>query len=116
SVPYPWLKAPLPHSYARKTVAAVQGVALTVAVILPHPEALAAVAAALGTLAWSFARDTLWLARQARVGRGVASVADTRPTGAAPRFRQVSVAGLCRRTGLVVGEQGQAGDEGGDLG
>ena len=100
SVPFPWLKAPLPPSYARKTVAAVQGVALTVAVILPHPEALAAVAAALITLTWSFARDILWLARKAR--RGVAIVAGTQPTMAARIGLDNLDDGPHGRTGLVI--------------
>jgi phosphatidylglycerophosphate synthase len=80
SVPYPWLKVPLPPSQARKIVAAVQGVALTAAVVLPHPEAPAATAAALVALTWSFARDIRWLARKAHAGRG----ADTQPAIAAP--------------------------------
>lgn len=80
SAPCPWLKAPLPPSQARKIVAAVQGVALTAAVVLPHPEALTATAAALVTLTWSFARDIRWLARNARADVG----ADTQPAMAGP--------------------------------
>ena len=61
----PWLKAPLYPSMARKAVAAIQGVVLVAAVsgVLPHPLTFAAVAVALGTLLWSFGRDTLWLAQ-----------------------------------------------------
>ncbi|KDN16180.1 CDP-alcohol phosphatidyltransferase family protein [Amycolatopsis rifamycinica] len=61
----PWLTAPLYPSMARKTVAAVQGVVLVVAVseLLPSPVTLAAVALALASLVWSFGRDVGWLAR-----------------------------------------------------
>jgi phosphatidylglycerophosphate synthase len=69
SVPLPWLTAPLPPSLARKTVAALQGITLTVVAVglLPHPVALAAAALALAALAWSFGRDIVWLhARRSR--------------------------------------------------
>ncbi|MFJ7212150.1 CDP-alcohol phosphatidyltransferase family protein [Amycolatopsis sp. NPDC098790] len=61
----PWLTAPLYPSMARKTVAAVQGVVLLVAVsgLLPGFLAFAVVVAALVSLVWSFGRDTVWLAR-----------------------------------------------------
>ncbi|WP_328612631.1 CDP-alcohol phosphatidyltransferase family protein [Amycolatopsis sp. NBC_00355] len=61
----PWLTAPLYPSMARKTVAAVQGVVLVVAVseILPVAWTFAAVAVALASLVWSFGRDVVWLAR-----------------------------------------------------
>jgi phosphatidylglycerophosphate synthase len=60
----PWLTAPLYPSMARKTVAAVQGVVLVVAVsgLLPVALAFAAVALALASLVWSFGRDVVWLA------------------------------------------------------
>ncbi|TDD76124.1 CDP-alcohol phosphatidyltransferase family protein [Actinomadura rubrisoli] len=58
----PWLRAPLPDSLARKTVAVVQGVVLAVAAAEVVPHAELAVAAALGLLAWSFGRDIVWLA------------------------------------------------------
>jgi phosphatidylglycerophosphate synthase len=63
SVPLPWLTAPLSPSMARKTVAALQGIALTViaAGVLPHPVAVAVAALALAALAWSFGRDIVWL-------------------------------------------------------
>ena len=50
---------------ARKTVAALQGVVLVVAGagVLPYGVTVAAVAAALGALVWSFGRDILWLRR-----------------------------------------------------
>ncbi|SFW63187.1 CDP-alcohol phosphatidyltransferase family protein [Amycolatopsis australiensis] len=62
---FPWLTAPLYPSMARKTVAAVQGVVLVVAVsgLLAPGWAAAAVAVALASLVWSFGRDTAWLAR-----------------------------------------------------
>lgn len=61
----PWLSEPLPVSTARKTVAALQGIALLVAAsaILPHPAALAVVLSALALLVWSFTRDVIWLWR-----------------------------------------------------
>ncbi|MEU8588744.1 CDP-alcohol phosphatidyltransferase family protein [Streptomyces sp. NPDC048664] len=66
---WPWLNGELPPSMARKTVAAVQGVALLVAAsgLLPYGAELAVVASALGSLVWSFGRDVLWL-RSARGG------------------------------------------------
>lgn len=59
----PWLSAALPHSFARKTVAAVQGVALVVAGagVLPTVIAGVAVGLALASLVWSFGRDVVWL-------------------------------------------------------
>jgi hypothetical protein len=61
----PWLKAALPHSMARKTVAAIQGVVLVVAAsgFLPHWLNLFVTLLALGSLVWSFGRDVLWLHR-----------------------------------------------------
>nr|WP_307868503.1 CDP-alcohol phosphatidyltransferase family protein [Umezawaea beigongshangensis] len=58
-----WLRADLPPSFARKTVAAVQGVVLVVAASGIVPGSTALVALALGTLVWSFGRDVLWLWR-----------------------------------------------------
>ncbi|WP_323373958.1 CDP-alcohol phosphatidyltransferase family protein [Plantactinospora alkalitolerans] len=69
----PWLRAALPPRFSRKTVAALQGIMLVVAVsgILPRPLAIAWVALALAMLVWSFARDVSWLwrARPRPVGR-----------------------------------------------
>ncbi|GGS95100.1 CDP-alcohol phosphatidyltransferase family protein [Streptomyces cinerochromogenes] len=64
----PWLTAPLPPSFARKTVAAIQGVCLLVAgaELLSRPVNLAVVLLALGSLVWSFGRDVAWLWRNAR--------------------------------------------------
>jgi phosphatidylglycerophosphate synthase len=61
----PWLQGPLPHRYVRKVVAATQGVVLVVAAsgVLPQVLAIVAVGLALGTLCWSFGRDSHWLWR-----------------------------------------------------
>lgn len=62
-----WLRAPLPVSMARKTVAALQGVVLVVVSTgcLPAAAATALAATALALLAWSFGRDVrrLWSER-----------------------------------------------------
>jgi phosphatidylglycerophosphate synthase len=59
----PWLSAPLPRSFARKTVAALQGIVLVVAGagVIPDVAAAVAVALALASLVWSFGRDIVWL-------------------------------------------------------
>jgi phosphatidylglycerophosphate synthase len=61
----PWLRAPLPASLARKTVAAMQGIVLVVAAadVAPRLAAYAAIASALAFLSWSFGRDIVWLWR-----------------------------------------------------
>lgn len=69
SWPLTWLRAPLPPSFARKTVAALQGVLLLLAVPLPKPPATVIVALALALLCGSFGRDILWLRRNARPQR-----------------------------------------------
>jgi phosphatidylglycerophosphate synthase len=60
---WPWLNAPLPPRFSRKVVAAAQGVVLVVATasLLPDAVAFLALAAALGSLTWSFGRDVRWL-------------------------------------------------------
>ncbi|TNC23571.1 CDP-alcohol phosphatidyltransferase family protein [Amycolatopsis alkalitolerans] len=62
----PWLRAALPASVARKTVAALQGIVLVVAGsgLLPDAAAVAVTAGALAALAWSFGRDIGWLWRR----------------------------------------------------
>ncbi|MFD0688847.1 CDP-alcohol phosphatidyltransferase family protein [Actinomadura fibrosa] len=77
----PWLRAPLPPSLARKTVAVVQGVVLVVAAAGVVPHADIAVAAALTVLTWSFGRDIVWLSLRRRDELRV------RRTGAARRPR-----------------------------
>ena len=61
----PWLKGALPPSFARKTVAAAQGILLVVAAsgLLPAGGSVAVVAIALASLVWSFGRDVIWLWR-----------------------------------------------------
>lgn len=59
------LQAPLPESRRRKVVCVIQGVALLVALgpIIPPGIAVAAAAAALVSLIYSFGVDTIWLLR-----------------------------------------------------
>ncbi|MFJ9759526.1 CDP-alcohol phosphatidyltransferase family protein [Streptomyces sp. NPDC101149] len=66
----PWLNGELPSSMARKTVAALQGIALLVAAsgLLPEAANAAVVAVALASLVWSFGRDVLWLWSVRNVG------------------------------------------------
>jgi phosphatidylglycerophosphate synthase len=61
----PWLRAPLAPRSWRKVVAAVQGIALTVAAsgVISRAAGMIAVAVALLLLAESFGRDVLWLYR-----------------------------------------------------
>jgi phosphatidylglycerophosphate synthase len=61
----PWLRRPVPPRYWRKVVAAVQGIALAVAVsgLLPTSATEALLLAALTLLAESFGRDVWWLWR-----------------------------------------------------
>ena len=61
----PWLRAALPPCLSRKTVAAVQGIALVVAGadVLPQLANVAVAALALASLCWSFGRDVRWLWR-----------------------------------------------------
>ncbi len=62
----PWLRDPLPARRSAKVVAALQGVALTVASadVLPRAASAAVVAVALAALAWSFGVSVVWLARR----------------------------------------------------
>ncbi len=62
---FPWFRRPLPPRYWRKVVAAVQGIALTIALagVLPTVANVVIVAAALVLLSESFGRDVLWLWR-----------------------------------------------------
>ena len=78
----PWLTAALPPRFSRKVVAAGQGIvlALVTANLLPYGLAVAALAAALASLTWSFGRDTAWLYRAARV-RAAARVRWSRRPG-----------------------------------
>jgi phosphatidylglycerophosphate synthase len=67
AVAVPWLRAPLPHSFRRKTVAVLQTVALLVAMAPMVPRAMSApvACAALLALAFSFLTDVMWLKRAA---------------------------------------------------
>ncbi|WP_112265485.1 CDP-alcohol phosphatidyltransferase family protein [Lentzea terrae] len=65
-----WMNAPLPASYARKVVAAVQGIFLVVAASGVIPFAAVLVGLALASLVWSFGRDVRWLWRHAGVSVG----------------------------------------------
>ncbi|MEU1621262.1 CDP-alcohol phosphatidyltransferase family protein [Streptomyces sp. NPDC005722] len=78
----PWLNAPLPPSFARKTVAALQGVVLLLACsgLLPAGASAGLTVLALGSLVWSFGRDVLWLWRHRPALRSTAGPA---PAGAA---------------------------------
>nr|WP_318272643.1 CDP-alcohol phosphatidyltransferase family protein [Paracoccus saliphilus] len=62
---WPWIRAPLPPSLARKTVCVVQLATLIVLQLPPLPQDGATVLARLAALAltWSFGRDLLWLWR-----------------------------------------------------
>lgn len=77
---FPWMRAALPPRYWRKVVAAVAGIALTVAASGLFPWWIAATvsAIALGLLLESFGRDTLWLVRHASPGRQAAVEGGTR--------------------------------------
>ncbi|MGP1356680.1 CDP-alcohol phosphatidyltransferase family protein [Roseicyclus sp.] len=61
----PWLRAPLPERFSRKTVCVIQLGALIVLQLplLPGWASAGLVAVAGGALAWSFARDVAWLRR-----------------------------------------------------
>jgi phosphatidylglycerophosphate synthase len=61
----PWLRAPLPRRDWRKTVTALQGIALVIAAAGVVPAAVSRIllAIALALLAESFGRDICWLAR-----------------------------------------------------
>ncbi|HEY3924488.1 MAG TPA: CDP-alcohol phosphatidyltransferase family protein [Acidothermaceae bacterium] len=62
----PWMRAPLPPRYWRKTVAAIEGITLTVAAadVLPRRLAEVVLVVALGLLTESFGRDVWWLRRE----------------------------------------------------
>ena len=64
----PWLRRPVPFRFWRKVVAAIQGIALTVAAadVVPGALAEAGLAGALLLLAESFGRDVVWLWRHER--------------------------------------------------
>ncbi|WFE28037.1 CDP-alcohol phosphatidyltransferase family protein [Solwaraspora sp. WMMD791] len=60
----PWLRAPLPPRFSRKTVAATQGTVLVVAAAGIAPTMVTVlVAVVLAALLWSFGQDVHWLWR-----------------------------------------------------
>ncbi len=76
----PWMRAELPPRFWRKTVAATEGIALTIAAsnLLPRSATHALLVVALALLAESFGRDVRWLWRNrlAAPDRVTAAVAD----------------------------------------
>ncbi len=68
---FPWLRAPLPASFRRKTVAVLQTVALllVMAPFLPRTASEPIAAVALLALARSFLTDVIWLKREAARNR-----------------------------------------------
>jgi phosphatidylglycerophosphate synthase len=62
----PWLRRPVPPRYWRKVVAAIQGIALTLAIsgLVGRLTTVAVLVGALALLAESFGRDVWWLARR----------------------------------------------------
>ncbi len=77
----PWLRAPLPRRDWRKTVTAVQGVALVIAAagIVPTTVSRILLAIALTLLAESFGRDIWWLWRRRHDAPARASTARRHP-------------------------------------
>jgi phosphatidylglycerophosphate synthase len=77
---WPWLRRPTPPRYWCKTVAAIQGVVLTVAAsqLLPWRLIDVVLVLALALLSESFGRDVLWLWRHRPHGIGL-RVAEARP-------------------------------------
>jgi phosphatidylglycerophosphate synthase len=65
---WPWLQAPLMPSRRRQTICVIQILALTFAILPPVAPPLSTMlaAAALGSLAYSFLVDTVWLWRHAQ--------------------------------------------------
>ena len=76
--PLPWMRAELPPRFWRKTVAAAEGILLTIAAsnLLPRTATQAVIAVALALLAESFGRDVWWLWSNRR-GTLTAAVTDT---------------------------------------
>ncbi|WP_416971169.1 CDP-alcohol phosphatidyltransferase family protein [Streptomyces sp. 4F14] len=95
---WPWLNSALPHSMARKTVAATQGVCLLLAgsELLPYAANLAIAGTSLAALVWSFGRDVVWLFRtRPGAGKGVeepVTVSVPQPRSAEPLSVEARVA------------------------
>jgi phosphatidylglycerophosphate synthase len=76
----PWMRASLPPSMARKTVAALQGIVLAAAAsgLFPYAVGFGLVAFSLASLVWSFGRDILWLWQSRLSYEGAGSLSATR--------------------------------------
>ncbi|MGI5193530.1 CDP-alcohol phosphatidyltransferase family protein [Streptomyces sp. CA-288835] len=101
----PWLNAALPPSTGRKTVAALQGVALLIAgaQILPYAATLATVLLALGSLVWSFGRDIGWLWRNREGGTMARARETAEPVAAADAYVSVpSAASVSSRVPVLA--------------
>ena len=85
----PWLRADLPHSLLRKTVAAAMGIVLTVAAsgLLGELGSVAVTGLALAVLTWSFAGDVWWLHRN-RAAVAAPEPATDEPTTVVSRSRR----------------------------
>jgi phosphatidylglycerophosphate synthase len=101
----PWMRGSLPPRYWRKVVAAIQGVALTVAMagVLPGSLTIVVLAFSLVLLVESFGRDVRWLwvtrrARRAPTGRDVLRTPHAREY---PTIEELPAA-LPHREGLVA--------------
>jgi phosphatidylglycerophosphate synthase len=100
----PWLRAPLPPRYSRKTVAAFQGVALVAVTSGTLPATWSAVLTglALALLCWSFGRDIGWLWRsRPRAVAEVDGVDGRVPVGPDRRVRRRRVPRGRRRLGRL---------------
>jgi phosphatidylglycerophosphate synthase len=100
--PFAWMRAQLPRRDWRKTVAATQGITLTIAAadVVPPGLMRAALAVALALLAESFGRDVWWLwrHRNAPVPAEVPAVA----CGVPGRARTGIAAGLTALSLVIV--------------
>ena len=85
----PWLRRTVPPRYWRKVVAAVQGIALTIAAANDLPQTLTTVVliGAMALLAESFGRDVIWMWRrrglELAAGRTLARATTAIPAGQA---------------------------------
>jgi hypothetical protein len=73
----PWLRGSPPPRYWRKVVAATQGVVLVTAAAgaVPRPWMIAALAASLALLVWSFGHEIGWRWRHRTAPAGVIAAA-----------------------------------------
>ncbi|HEY0448673.1 CDP-alcohol phosphatidyltransferase family protein [Actinophytocola sp.] len=98
----PWLRADLPHSMIRKTVAAAQGIVLTVAAadLLPHVASVVLTGLALAALTWSFGYDLGWLHRHRETAQAAVALA-VAPAATRSRKRRV-LAGVTTALACVL--------------